>query len=141
MEPRISLITLGVRDLERATRFYRDGLGWPLAALSNENVSFFRTTGVVLSLFSRESLAEDAGVPAEGSGFPGFTLAYNVRRREEVSEVLARAVDAGGTLVKAARDVFWGGHCGYFADPEGTLWEVAWNPYIPFAEDGTLRLE
>ncbi len=140
MEARIHFITLGVRDLATAVRFYRDGLGWPLSAASKGDVAFFRTGGVVLALYPREKLAEDAGVPASGNGFRGVALAHNVRRREDVAELLAQAVSAGATLVKPAQDVFWGGHSGYFADPEGHLWEVAWNPHIPFADDGALML-
>ena len=138
MEARISLITLGVQDLQRSVRFYRDGLGFPLSSASNESVAFFKTGGVVLALYPWDKLAEDAQVPADGTGFRGVTLAHNVRRREEVSEVLALAAAAGGTITKPAQDVFWGGHSGYFTDPDGHLWEVAWNPFFPFAEDGTL---
>ena len=90
-----------------------------------------------MALYPREALADDAGVPTEGSGFTGVTLAHNVRTREEVDAVLDEAVAAGATLVKAAQDVFWGGYSGYFADPEGYLWEVAWNPYFPIdSENG-----
>lgn len=130
MEPRITLVTLGVADLEQSVRFYRDGLGLPMQGDSPTDIAFFQMSGALLSLFLRDRLAEDAGVVAEGSGFRGFTLAHNVRSREEVAEVLAQAVRAGATLVKTARDTSWGGHSGYFADPDGFLWEVAWNPYI-----------
>ncbi len=120
--------------------FYQDGLGWPLSGASVEGeVAFCRTRGTVLALWSREALAEDANVDAEGSGFSGFALAYNVAQREEVDSVLEEAVSAGATVIKEARDVFFGRH-GYFADPEGYLWEVAWNPGFPMAEDGTIRL-
>ena len=125
MEPRITLITLGVTDLERSIAFYRDGLGLPQRA--GEGV-FFETHGTWLALFPRDDLAHDAGVSSAGSGFRGFALAHNVRTREEVEVVLAQAVAAGGRLVKAAATAFWGGHHGYFADPDGFLWEVAWNP-------------
>jgi catechol 2,3-dioxygenase-like lactoylglutathione lyase family enzyme len=140
VKPSISLITLGVRDLERAVAFYQDGLGWPLSRTSVEGeVAFFRTGGTVLALWSREALAEDASVDAEGSGFSGFALAHNVAHKEEVDAVLEEAVSAGATVLKEAQDVFFGRN-GYFADPEGYLWEVAWNPTFPMAEDGTIRL-
>lgn len=140
MEARVSLVTLGVEDLERALGFYRDGLGWPLSSVGSEDVAFFRTGGVVLALYRRNLLADDVGVPAEGTGFSGVTLAHNVVEREDVDTVLDEATVAGATLVKAAEDIFWGGRSGYFADPDGHLWEVAWNPGFPFAPDGTLVL-
>ena len=138
MEPRISIITLGVTDLPRSIEFSRDGLGLPLQDEEDtESIAFFELKGTWLALYPREALADDAGVPTEGSGFSGVTLAHNVRTREEVDAVLDEAVAAGATLVKAAQDVFWGGYSGYFADPEGYLWEVAWNPYFPIdSENG-----
>jgi catechol 2,3-dioxygenase-like lactoylglutathione lyase family enzyme len=140
VEPRVSLITLGVRNLESAVAFYQDGLGWPLSGASVEGeVAFFRTGGPVLALWCRKALAEDANVDAEGSGFSGFALAHNVAQKEEVDSVLEEAVSAGATVIKEAQDVFFGRH-GYFADPEGYLWEVAWNPAFSMAEDGTIRL-
>jgi len=129
MEPRITLITLGVSDLERSIRFYRDGLGLPILD-GPDGIAFFETLGTRLSLYLRESLAEDATVPAEGSGFQGFALAHNVRTTEEVDQVLAQAVEAGARLLKPGQKVFWGGYSGYFADPDGFLWEVAWNPHL-----------
>jgi catechol 2,3-dioxygenase-like lactoylglutathione lyase family enzyme len=140
MEPRVTLITLGVRNLERAVAFYQDGLGWPLSGASVEGeVAFFRTGGTVLALWGREALAEDANIYPEGSGFSSLALAHNVAEREEVDSVLEEAVSAGATITKEARDTFFGRN-GYFADPEGYLWEVAWNPTFPMAEDGTIRL-
>jgi catechol 2,3-dioxygenase-like lactoylglutathione lyase family enzyme len=140
MEARLSLITLGVRDLRKATAFYRDGLGFPLSSASNEAVSFFCTGGVILGLYAWDSLAEDAVTPPEGHGFRGIAIAHNVRSREEVSKVLTIAAAAGGKVLKPAQDVFWGGHSGYFADLDGHLWEVAWNPFFPIAEDGHVVL-
>jgi catechol 2,3-dioxygenase-like lactoylglutathione lyase family enzyme len=136
MEPRVSFVTLGISDLERSVKFYRDGLGFPLSSASKGDVAFFKTGGVVLALYPTEKLAEDAHVPPAGSGFRGVTLAHNVRSREEVSAVLALAEAAGATITKPAQDTFWGGHGGYFADPDGHLWEAVWNPFFPFAEDG-----
>ena len=130
MDPRISIVTLGVRDLEIATAFYRDGLGLPERE-SEGNIAFFEMSGTWLALYPHEALAEDATVPAEGSGFAGFTLAHNVGSREEVEAVIAEAESAGADVVKPAGETFWGGYSGYFSDPDGFLWEVAWNPDFP----------
>ena len=130
MEPRISIVTLGVTDLPSSVEFYRDGLGLPLFDENTESIAFFQNRGTWLALYPRASLAADAGVATEGSGFSGVTLAHNVRTREEVDALLDVAVAAGGTLVKPAQDTFWGGYSGYFADPEGYLWEIAWNPHF-----------
>lgn len=127
MQPRISLITLGVSDLERATHFYRDGLGFPVHG-DYEGVTFLKLRGTWLSLFPREALARDAGLPSDGNGFRGFSLAHNVASKTEVDAVMQQAADAGATIVKPAQDAFWGGYSGYFQDPDGFLWEVAWNP-------------
>lgn len=129
MEPRISLITLGVSDLDRSIRFYRDGLGLPMRD-GPEGIAFFETNGTWLSVYTRDKLAEDALTDPAGSGFRGFTLAHNVRTEEEVDAVLAEAVAAGATLVKEAQKVFWGGYSGYFRDPDDFLWEVAYNPHM-----------
>ena len=129
MDARISMVTLGVEDLDRSIRFYRDGLGLPMRP-DTEGVAFFETRGTWLGLFPREGLAEDAKVPAAGEGFRSFSLAHNVRTREEVDAVLAAAQRAGARIVKPAADTFWGGYSGYFADPDGFLWEVAWNPHF-----------
>jgi catechol 2,3-dioxygenase-like lactoylglutathione lyase family enzyme len=129
MEPRITLITLGVSDLDRAIRFYREGLGLPKRD-GPDGIAFFETRGTWLSLYPRESLAQDATVPAEGSGFRGFTLAHNVASPEEVDRTLQQALDAGAALVKPGEKASWGGYSGYFADPDGFLWEVAWNPHF-----------
>ena len=130
MEPRISLITLGVADLERAARFYGEVLGLPRIETPPE-VVFFEMGKTWLALYPRELLAADAGVPAEGVGFPGFTLAHNVRSKEEADRLLEAVAAANGRIVKPARDTDWGGYAGYFADPDGFLWEVAWNPAFP----------
>ncbi|AGN00976.1 glyoxalase/bleomycin resistance protein/dioxygenase [Salinarchaeum sp. Harcht-Bsk1] len=127
MDPSISLVTLGVDDLEESIRFYRDGLGLPLQDReADSDVAFFTLEGTWLSLYPRELLAEDATVPDEGPGFSGVTIAHNVETKAEVDETLQEAVDAGGRLVKPAQEVFWGGYSGYFADPDGHVWEVAY---------------
>ena len=132
MEPRISFITLGVTDLERAIKFYADTLRLPKLP-SPPEVAFFELGKTWLALYPRELLAADAGVPAAGSGFAGFTIAHNVRSQPEVDQVLAEASQGGGRLVKAGHPAEWGGYTGYFADPDGFLWEVAWNPKFPHA--------
>jgi catechol 2,3-dioxygenase-like lactoylglutathione lyase family enzyme len=139
MEQRLSLVTLGVADLERARRFYEDGLGWRRGN-NHPEVVFFQIGGAVLALWRRDALAQDAGLPDAGSGFGGITLAYNARTREEVDAVLAEAEAAGANILKPAEDAFWGGYSGYFADPDGHVWEVAWNPEWTVAEDGSVRL-
>lgn len=127
MKPRISMITLGVRDLDAAIGFYEDGLGLPRMD-SPPEVAFFTLNGTWLGLYGREALAEDAGVPAEGHGFESFALAHNVSSEREVDAVVDQAVEAGATLVKQPQTVSWGGYSGYFKDPDGHLWEVAHNP-------------
>ncbi|TXG79257.1 MAG: VOC family protein [Rhodocyclaceae bacterium] len=130
MEARLSLVTLGVADLARSIAFYRDGLGLPLRPESAGDVAFFGLAGVWLALYPRSALAEDALTSPEGSGFRGFTLAHNLRSEAEVDALLAQACAAGATLVKPARKTFWGGYSGYFADPDGFLWEIAHNPHF-----------
>lgn len=129
MKPRISMITLGVADLERARQFYRDGLGFPQRD-SPPEVAFFPLNGTWLGLFSRAALAEDAMVAPDGHGFAGVALAHNVTSEAEVDRVLARAVASGATLTKPAQKTSWGGYAGYFRDPDGHLWEVAHNPFF-----------
>ena len=132
MEPRISMITLGVADLERATRFYRDGLGLP-ANEKYDGVVFFELKGTWLALYPTPDLAADAQVPAEGSGFRSVTLAHNVHNKEDVEKVLQQAEAAGAKILRPAQDAFWGGYYGYFSDPDGHVWEVAWNPSLDLA--------
>lgn len=127
MKPRISMITLGVRNLDAAIEFYEKGLGLPRME-SPPEVAFFTLNGTWLGLYGREALAEDATVSSEGSGFESFTLAHNVNSEKEVDEVVSQAVEAGATLVKKPQKVFWGGYSGYFKDLDGHLWEVANNP-------------
>ena len=129
MKPRISMITLGVRDLAAAVKFYEEGLGFPRME-SPPTVTFFTLNGTWLGLYGREALAEDATVSAEGHGFESFSLAHNVQSEAEVDEVINQAIAAGATLVKKPQKVFWGGYSGYFKDLDGHLWEVAHNPHF-----------
>ncbi len=128
MKPRISMITLGVKDITESIRFY-EALGFPRMEFDSEDVAFFTLNGTWLGLYGREALAEDAGVSAEGSGFSGVALAHNVETDALVDQTLQEAVEAGAKLVKPAEKVFWGGYSGYFSDPDGYLWEVANNPF------------
>lgn len=139
MEPRISIITLGVADLPRSIRFYRDGLGFPTKAKETDPIAHFMTSGTRFGLYPIDKLAEDIGPDvAPSRGFSGITLAHNVRTKDEVAQVLALAERAGGTIVKPPQDVFWGGHSGYFTDPDGYHWEVAWAPMFEFDANGSL---
>ena len=134
MRQKLNLVTLGVRDFQRSLKFYQDGLGWKRSSGGGDDTAFFQMGGIVLSLYPREKLAEDAMVSASGSGFSGITLAYNAKSETEVNEVLSAVEKIGGKIVKPAQKVFWGGYSGYFADPDGHLWEVAWNPFWGFDE-------
>ena len=129
MKPRISMITLGVSDLEKSIKFYEEGLGFPRKE-SPPEIAFFTLNGSWLSLYNRESLAEDATVLPAVSGFKGFTLSHNVATESEVDQIIERAVSVGAILVKSPQKVFWGGYSGYFKDPDGYLWEVAHNPHF-----------
>lgn len=129
MQPRMSMITLGVSDLQKSLEFYRDGLKFPQLE-SPPEVVFFTLNGTWLALFSKESLAEDAGVESRSEGFSGFAISHNVKSDAEVDAVVAEAVRAGARLVKSPQKVFWGGYSGYFADPDGYLWEIANNPFF-----------
>ena len=129
MKARISMITLGVADLEKSIKFYEAGLGFPKME-SPPEVAFFILNGSWLGLYSREALAEDAGVSSEGGGFNSFALAHNVASEAEVDETLAQALSAGALLTKPAQKASWGGYSGYFKDPDGHLWEVAHNPFV-----------
>lgn len=129
MEPRISMIGLGVGDLQRAVSFYGDGLGLPRYPFEGD-IAFFQTAGTWLCLYDRGKLADDIGISPKGEGFPGFTLAHNVGSKAEVEQVMAQAEAAGAVIVSRPEDKFWGGYSGYFSDPDGFYWEVAWNPFL-----------
>ena len=141
--PRMTVITLGVSDLARSTAFYREIFSTQ-PNTENEGVTFFPLPGVWLSLYPLEKLAEDIGeevkLPAPGS-FGGFSLGYNARSKDEITSIFARAGEAGAHIAKTPRDTFWGGYAGYFSDPDGHYWEVAWGPMFDFTEHGDLRFK
>ena len=140
MNQHLHLVTLGVGDLESSRNFYSEKLGWKPSSASNEEVVFIQTGGVVLGLYPRDKLAEDALVSPEGSGFAGITLAYNASSEAEVDEIINDLRSKGVKIAKELQKVFWGGYSSYFADPDGFLWEVAYNPFFPFDEHGNLQL-
>jgi uncharacterized protein len=143
MEQRISLSTLGVTDLALIREFY-ERLGWQPSMKNGEGIVFFQTGGMALALYPRSELAQDANIATSATPqdrqFSGVTLAYNARSRQEVDSVLAEAKAAGAEILKPAQEASWGGYSGYFADPDGFLWEVAWNPSFPVSADGSIRI-
>ena len=138
MEQRLSLVTLGVRDLARARAFY-EALGWKTGAKPEDDVVFFQSGGMIVALWGRDQLTEDSGVEDSG-GWGGVTLAYNARSPEEVDEVIAAAEAAGARIARYGAKTFWGGYSGVFVDPDGHPWEVAHNPSWTIADDGSVRL-
>ena len=141
MKPKIGIITLGVSDLKRSLTFYRDGLEFPTHEYKEDaGIVFFKLEGTWLALYPLDELAKDVGISTEGSGFSGVTCAHNVKTKEEVDAVVQLAVSAGAILIKQPQDVFWGGYSGYFRDPEGYAWEIAWNPFFPILDDGSVKL-
>ena len=139
MEQRISIITLGVRNLGASQAFY-ERLGWKRSMRSVEEVVFFQLGGLVLSLFPREHLAAEAHVPPKWAGFGGIVLGYNTRSRAEVEEVIEAAEGAGARILRKAQNSLWGGYSGSFSDPDGYPWEVVWNPAFGLADDGSVTL-
>jgi len=140
MKQHLHLITLGVRDFKKSYKFYTKTLGWKPSSASQDDVAFFHTSGVVLAIYPREKLAEDALISPEGSGFSGITLADNTRSESEVDEIIEDLRSKGVKILKEPQKVFWGGYSSYFADPDGYCWEVAYNPFFPFDESGNLSL-
>ncbi|WP_442484147.1 VOC family protein [Aeoliella sp. SH292] len=136
---RINLVTLGVADVARAREFY-ERLGWQASSASNESVTFLHSTSAVLALYGREALAEDAGVASESDGFAGVTLATNYNSEAEVDAAFGHAVACGAKAVKQPVKAFWGGYSGYYADLDGHLWEVAFNPFMPLDANGNMTL-
>lgn len=141
MEHRLHIVTLGVSDLKRAEKFYSEGLGCKKSAMSQETITFFQLESVVLALYPKHLLAEDAAITMNSSGYSPFTLACNATNEADVDELLQKAVAAGAKLIKSAQKVFWGGYSGYFADPDGFLWEVAYNPFLTFDNNHNLVLD
>ncbi|XSG82020.1 MAG: VOC family protein [Methyloligella sp. ZOD6] len=139
MEQRITLITLGVGDLQKSAAFF-ERLGWRRSVKEVEGVAFYQCGSIALGLYPRDALADDAQVDRAGNGFEGITIAHNTRSKAEVDAVLAEAEAAGATIVKPAEETFWGGYHGYFRDLDGHLWEVAWNPGFPLDEAGAVTL-
>ncbi|MCW8331993.1 VOC family protein [Photobacterium sp. SDRW27] len=142
MEPRISIITLGVSDLEKSYQFYTS-LGFPTSRKPESGIIFFKTNGVCLALYPFDELAKDVspGFTPPRPEFSGITLAHNTKEKSEVDAILQLALSAGGKIVKSAQDVFWGGYSGYFTDPDGYLWEVAYGDCWDFNEDGSLVID
>lgn len=141
MEQRLTIVGLGVDNLDRSNHFYEEILGWKKLDSSNENISFFQLNGILFSLYPREKLAEDAGVNPDGNGFKAFSLAYNTRSEEEVDELIASLKTKGVQIIKEPEKVFWGGYSSYFADPDNNLWEVAFNPFLELDESGNVPVE
>lgn len=140
MKPRLNIVTLGVKNLQKSKAFYKDALGWEPAAGSSEQIVFFHQGGIVLALYPLDKLAEDAGVSYERNGFSGVTLAINQDSKEAVAETFEKAVKNGAKILVEPRDTFWGGYDAYFADPDGHSWEIAWAPFWKFDEQGSLVL-
>ncbi|HET7142523.1 MAG TPA: VOC family protein [Anaerolineales bacterium] len=141
MKQHLHIITLGVRDFKASYEFYTTKLGWKPSSGSNDDIAFFQTSGVVLAIYPRETLAEDALASPEGNGFSGITLAYNARSEAEVDEIIKDLKLKGVKIIKEPQKVFWGGYSSYFADPDDYRWEVAYNPFFPFDENGNLKLD
>lgn len=141
---RINLICLGVKNMTTAVKFYRDGLGFQTAEReSDPAIVFFNSSGTKLELYPLEELAKDIDEqnPPTGTGFAGITLAYNAKSKEEVDQVIDLARNAGGKVVKEPREVFWGGYSGYFTDPDGYYWEVAWGPEFTYDDQDMLIID
>jgi catechol 2,3-dioxygenase-like lactoylglutathione lyase family enzyme len=136
MDNRITIITLGVKDLKGMREFYSNVLGLPEHPSTNISIVFYQMNGFRLSLYPRDLLADDAGLKSTGSGFKGFTLSQNLRSEKEVDETISKLRSKGVKILKDPQKVFWGGYSGYFQDPEGNLWEVAYNPYMKLDENG-----
>ncbi|TXG38547.1 VOC family protein [Seonamhaeicola maritimus] len=136
MEQRLTIVGLGVKNLDLASDFYENKFGWKKMKSSNDDIKFFQLNGMLLSLYSREKLAEDATVSHEGSGFKGFTLAYNTRTKEEVDELIETLELKGVKIVKRPEEALWGGYSSYVADMDDNLWEIAFNPFLAIDEKG-----
>ncbi|MBC7864433.1 MAG: VOC family protein [Bacteroidia bacterium] len=140
MRQKFNLITLGTTNFERAMNFYEKGLGWQKSSSSTDDMAFFSLGGMVLGIYPREALAEDATVDHKGSGFTGITISYNAKSEKEVDDVLKEVETLGATIIKPAQKVFWGGYSGYFKDHDGHLFEVAFNPFWELDENDNVKL-
>lgn len=140
MDPRLTLVTLGVEDLSRSIAFYRDVVGWAPTTVSDD-VAFFDLDGLILALWPHRELAADTGLSANGLGpYHGFALAHNARSRDDVDRIFAALRERGAVIAKPPVETDWGGYSGYFTDPDGHHWEVAWNPFWPMRDDGRIDL-
>ena len=137
---RLNIVTLGTKDLENSKNFFRELFGWKPTKKDSTDIAFYDMGGWLVALYPWDHLAGDALTSPRGEGFPGITLAHNVREKKDVARVLALAEELGAQIVKPAQDAFWGGHSGYFKDLDGHYWEVAWNPFTPTLPDGTLDI-
>lgn len=140
MKQNLHIVTLGVKNFEQSKKFYSEILGWKISR-PQEGIVFFQAGGIVLALYPREELAEDAVISPKGSGFSGFTLAYNANSEAEVDEIITSLKSKGVKIIKEPQKVSWGGYSSYFADPDGFRWEVAYNPFFEFDEKGNLKLD
>lgn len=138
MEQRLTIITLGVKNLTESRRFYEEVVGWKPEKNSSGEIVFFKLNGIMLSLFPREELANDANIPSAGAGFKGFSLAQNLRSELEVDELFNQLGAKGVMIIKPPQKAFWGGYSGYIADPDGNLWEIAYNPYLSLDSAGNV---
>jgi predicted lactoylglutathione lyase len=141
MNPRLNIVTLGVKDLQKSSGFYQNALGWELTKDSDEKIVFFNHKGIVLGLYPIDKLAEDAMISPDRKGFSGITFAINLDKKEKVDELHKRVIKNGGKELVAPRDTFWGGYDSYFADPDGYAWEIAWAPFWRFDEMRNLIVE
>lgn len=141
MEQRLTIVSLGVHDLKVASLFYQEKFGWTKMKSSNESIVFFKLNGILLSLYPKAKLAEDATVNADGHGFKGFSLAFNTRSKEEVDTMITTLEGKGVKVVKRPEEAFWGGYSSYIADPDENLWEIAFNPFLHLDEDGNVQEE
>lgn len=140
MKPRLNIVTLGVKCLHQSKEFYKNALDWQPAGPSDDNIVFYNQLGIILAFYPTDKLAEDAGLPAERTGFTGVTLAINLDSKDAVDELFTKVIAAGGKSLIEPRETFWGGYDAYFADPDGHSWEIAWAPFWEYDEQGSLKL-
>lgn len=139
MEQRLTIITLGVSDLNKSTEFYESKFGWKKTESSNEYISFFALNGIQLALYAKNELAEDATIDSDGNGFKSFTLAHNLRSEKEVDKTITELREKGVEIIKEPQKVNWGGYSSYVSDLDGNLWEIAFNPFLELDENGNIN--